>query len=128
MGDRKRILLVDDYEPYRACVAHYLRTAMNAEVVEARDGLMALDQLRTRSFDVLVVDVEMPQMDGIALFQCLPPELEARTVFVTGGERLERQDWLARFDRTRLLRKPVAFERLGAVVSAIVASRGAHDG
>ena len=127
MGDRPRILLVDDYDPYRACVAHYLRMRLNAEVVEAGDGVAALEQLRERTFDVLVLDVEMPQMDGVELFERVSPELGARTVFVTGGGREERRSWLEQFDSARVLRKPVDLERLRTVISDLAQRRGRID-
>jgi CheY-like chemotaxis protein len=121
VGDRPRILLVDDYDPYRACVAHYLRTRLNAEVVEARDGLVGLEQARRQNFDVIVLDIEMPQMDGIELFERLTREHAARTVFVTGGGRAEREVWLGQFDPWRVLRKPVCLEKLTAVIKTIKA-------
>ena len=119
VGDTLRVLLVDDYDPYRACVAHCLRTHLNADVVEARDGLVALEHTRQQTFDVIVLDVEMPQMNGVELFERLTAEHAARTVFVTGGGREERQTWLGQFDPGRVLRKPVDLERLTSVIEAI---------
>ena len=66
----KRILVVDD----ASLVRLYYRTALEAagfEVTEALNGLEALEHLLGRHFDLVIVDVNMPQMDGLSLLQAL---------------------------------------------------------
>jgi two-component system chemotaxis response regulator CheY len=62
---RKRILIVDD----AGLVRRYYREALERagfDVSEALNGLEALETLmRDPSFDLLVVDINMPQMDGL---------------------------------------------------------------
>lgn len=62
---RKRILIVDD----AGLVRRYYREALERagfEVSEALNGLEALETLmQDPSFDLLVVDINMPQMDGL---------------------------------------------------------------
>ncbi len=62
----KSILAVDDSTSMRQMVAFTLKSA-GFEVVEAADGQQALDIAKTRSFDLVLSDVNMPVMDGIAL-------------------------------------------------------------
>ena len=67
---RKRVLIVDD----ASLVRLYYRSALeNAGffVGEALNGIEALEHLLTVRYDLLVVDVNMPQMDGITFVKTL---------------------------------------------------------
>ncbi len=59
------VLVVDDDRINRA-VARELLTRLGFVVTEARNGVEALDLLETRRFDVVMLDVEMPELDGRA--------------------------------------------------------------
>jgi DNA-binding NtrC family response regulator len=59
-----RVLLVDDEEDFRTTLANRLRKR-KLEVAEAESGKSALNLLGQGSFDVVVLDVRMPGMDGI---------------------------------------------------------------
>ncbi|HEX6091629.1 MAG TPA: response regulator [Gemmatimonadales bacterium] len=63
---RHRILVVDDTDIARILCARVLREAGYA-VVEARNGLEALEQLEGSCPDLLITDSTMPGMDGAAL-------------------------------------------------------------
>ena len=60
------ILLVDDEPMLRSVLCEYLRFAGHT-VVECRDGDEALGRLRDAPIDIVVSDVLMPGMDGLAL-------------------------------------------------------------
>jgi two-component system chemotaxis response regulator CheY len=67
---RKRVLVIDD----ASLVRLYYRSALESagfEVAEALNGLEALEQLLAAHFDLLIVDVNMPQMDGLSFLQTL---------------------------------------------------------
>ena len=67
-GTGKRVLVIDD----AGLVRLYYRTALEEagfEVAEALNGLEALEQLLTTPFDLMVVDVNMPQMDGFTFIE-----------------------------------------------------------
>jgi DNA-binding response OmpR family regulator len=65
MAERaQRILLVDDEESIRSLLSFPLRKD-GYEVVTAQDGLEALDRFRQTSFDLVVLDVMMPRLDGL---------------------------------------------------------------
>jgi len=61
-----KILAVDDSASLRQMVSFTLRQAGH-EVVEAADGVEALDLARTAAADLVISDVNMPRMDGISL-------------------------------------------------------------
>jgi two-component system, chemotaxis family, chemotaxis protein CheY len=62
------ILTVDDSTSMRQMVLFTLKGA-GYEVVEAADGVEALEVANTRGFDLVVTDVNMPNMDGITLIK-----------------------------------------------------------
>jgi DNA-binding response OmpR family regulator len=65
MAERaQRILLVDDEESIRTLLSYPLRKD-GYEVVTAQDGLEALDRFRQTAFDLVVLDVMMPRLDGL---------------------------------------------------------------
>lgn len=66
----KTVLVIDD----AALVRVYYRSILEQagfRVEEALNGLEALEKLLTRTIDLLIVDVNMPQMDGFSLLETL---------------------------------------------------------
>jgi two-component system chemotaxis response regulator CheY len=70
MAEQKTVLVVDD----AALVRRYYRSTLEQagfKVEEAMNGLEALEKLVERPFDMLIVDVNMPQMDGFTFLSLL---------------------------------------------------------
>lgn len=62
----QRFLVVDDHPINRLLVRQILKNHWkNCELVEAENGLKALEALRQQDFDVILMDMVMPEMDGI---------------------------------------------------------------
>lgn len=66
----KRVMTVDDSRTMREMVAFTLREA-GFEVSEAEDGTKALSALQAKPVDVVITDLNMPNMDGVALIRAL---------------------------------------------------------
>ena len=66
----KTILAVDDSASIRQMVSFTLRGA-GYEVVEAVDGQDALDKAKNHDVNLILTDVNMPRMDGLALVKSL---------------------------------------------------------
>ena len=62
------ILIVDDSNSIRDMVSFTLKSA-SYNTVEAKDGLEGLNAAKRSSFDLVITDVNMPNMDGITLCQ-----------------------------------------------------------
>ncbi len=65
-----RILAVDDSESMRKMVTFTLERA-GFETEEAADGVEALDKAQKENFDLVITDINMPEMDGITLIRRL---------------------------------------------------------
>ena len=66
MESAQRFLVVDDHPINRLLVRQILKNHWkNCELVEAENGLKALEALRQQDFDVVLMDMVMPEMDGI---------------------------------------------------------------
>jgi two-component system chemotaxis response regulator CheY len=74
---RMRILVVDD----SSLVRLYYRDALEKaayEVEQAINGIEAMEKLLTQAFDLVIVDVNMPRMDGLSFVRALrrsPPDV-----------------------------------------------------
>jgi signal transduction histidine kinase/ActR/RegA family two-component response regulator len=121
-----RLLVVDDEE----AIASLVRDTLEPEgwqVQTARDGAEALERLDGEEFDVLLVDMRMPGMDGRTFFERLrvvKPEMAKRVVFATGDAA---SDSTARFlddAGTPVLGKPYNLLALIEAVSRIAATGG----
>ena len=84
-----RVLVVDDEDDFRETVVKRLR-ARKLEAEGAGSGAAALDLVKEREFDVMVLDVKMPGMDGIETLRLVKqtrPEIEV--IMLTGHASVE---------------------------------------
>ena len=118
--DRRAIVLVvDDDHALRETTVEILREEGHI-VVQAADGLRALDLLRGGDIDVLLLDLGLPRLDGPAVLKALeePPTV----VVVSGFESVEEEEIRGQFGAVlfECLHKPVSPLQLIAVTSAAV--------
>jgi len=67
MANPLRFLVVDDFSTMRRIVRNLLKESGFSEADEAEDGVVALQKLRNSSFDFVVSDINMPNMNGFQL-------------------------------------------------------------
>jgi DNA-binding NtrC family response regulator len=73
MKEKVNILVVDDEEIVRESLVEWLREeGYNAEAAE--DGFKALEKLKERNWDIALVDLKMPKMDGLELLEKIKQE------------------------------------------------------
>jgi two-component system, LytTR family, response regulator len=120
-----RVVVADDEAPARRKLARFLRESDDVELVgEARSGAEALALIASARPDVVFLDVQMPDLDGVRVAETLAGDERApRVVFVTAFDahavrafELGALDYLLKpFDRERFDR---TLERARSAVSA----------
>jgi response regulator RpfG family c-di-GMP phosphodiesterase len=88
-SDAARILVVDDEKVIREILADFL--SMEGYVVHAvEDGALALEELKKRSYNLVISDLKMPNMGGLDLIQKIAEEsIPVLTVIMTGFGTVE---------------------------------------
>lgn len=66
----RSILIVDDSPSIRQMVSFTL-SSVGFTVVDAEDGLAALELAKTQTFDLVITDINMPRLDGFSLTKML---------------------------------------------------------
>ena len=79
-----RLLLVDDSPVERLALAHYLRGA-GYSVDEAGDGDAAILHIKHRSVDLILLDLQMPEVDGFGVLRYLQEHRRALPVILLSG-------------------------------------------
>jgi CheY-like chemotaxis protein len=84
---RRPVILVVDDEPLIAQLVAETLAAEGYEVETASNGREALEKITLRSFDLVLCDLRMPELDGVGLYRALEKghaDLLQRIAFVTG--------------------------------------------
>src|SRR5699024_1155210 len=90
MDDNKKILVVDDAERIRRLIRMYLERD-NFIVEEAEDGKQALELALENDYDAILLDIMMPEMDGIEVCKELRKEKMTPIIMLTAkGEESNR--------------------------------------
>ena len=120
MSQQPKVLVIDDEPGVRELISESLRIS-EITAVQATDGLEALSLLRREKFDLLILDINMPKLDGLALLEKLRTEgmsvpvlmLSARAdkTDINQGLRIGADDYLT---------KPFSIEELVLRVKAIM--------
>jgi EAL domain-containing protein (putative c-di-GMP-specific phosphodiesterase class I)/CheY-like chemotaxis protein len=115
------ILVVDD-EPVTARSYARALAAAGYKVSVAHDGREAAALAKSRQFEVVVSDIAMPDMDGLALLRVIrETDLDVPMIFMTGSPALESAMAAIEYGAFRYLVKPIAPDALiDAVARAVV--------
>jgi diguanylate cyclase (GGDEF)-like protein len=126
---RPSVLVVDDDAFSRAVVSK--RIAKLSDVVEAEDGLDALAHLQTAEFDLAIVDLEMPNCNGLDLIKSVraQPALKHIPIIVlTGNESRAAIESALSAGATSFLLKPLDWSAFGEHIRHVLqlAHRAGH--
>jgi DNA-binding NtrC family response regulator len=118
------VLLVEDEPILRLTLANDL-TEEGYEVTAASDGAEALDRIRERSFDVALLDLKLPKVDGLTLlksFKTANPQ--GLAVMMTAYGTIQSAVAAMKAGASEYLLKPFSAEDLLLLVRGLFAQRG----
>ena len=121
-----RVVIVDDEAPARAILREYLGADPAVEIVaECANGFEAVQAVATRKPDLLLLDVQMPKLDGFEVLELI--EKEVAVVFVTAYDQYALKAF--EVHAVDYLLKPFQPERLMEALSRVRArlERGATE-
>jgi NarL family two-component system response regulator LiaR len=115
-----RVMLVDDHNVVRSGLATFLRAYEDLELVEeARNGLEAVNLCHRKKPDVILMDLMMPEMDGIAATRAsLADYPEIKIIAMTSFEEEELVQGVLAAGAISYLLKNVTSDELAAAIRA----------
>jgi CheY-like chemotaxis protein len=125
------VLLVEDDLVSAALMEGYLHEA-GYEVVAVADGADALMEIAKRTFDLLLIDINIPTLNGLRLFEIMIQKgIDTPAVFITGIPGSEVESRSLEIGAADFLRKPVRKEvllpRLRAILQRKTRAAGAES-
>ena len=112
MNESIRVLIVDDEERFRETTATILKRR-GFEVKAVGSGIEAIEEIKNDEFDVVVLDLKMPDMDGIATMREMNRLGQlAKTLILTGHGAINTALEAAKLGAHDYLTKPCGIEEL----------------
>ena len=118
-----RILIVEDSPTMRQLLVFALKRLKDVEIVEAQDGMDGLRKVTSDHFDLALVDINMPVMDGLKLISLIRGEenLAAMPICVitTEGAKEDRERALS-LGANEYLTKPIQANKVLSVAKSLL--------
>jgi DNA-binding response OmpR family regulator len=114
--EKRRVLSVDDSSASRRIVADVLK-GLGVECVEAVDGVDGLNHLASDHFDLVILDINMPNLDGAEMLEGMRMQSDNTPVLIVTGEvKPTAVTFLKKMGIEDLLFKPFQAKDLAAKV------------
>ena len=123
-GKKKKVLIVDDEPDINTILKKvFEQNGFNADSYD--NPILALENFKPGSYDILLLDIKMPEIDGFQLYQKMKRiDSKVKVCFLTASElyyeRFRKEEEFAAIDKDLFLRKPIANEDLIKKINAIV--------
>ncbi len=124
-----RILVVDDEPSLRRTLERAL-TSFDYQVVSVADPHSAYLRLDESRFDLVLLDLRLPQMAGDTFFLAIVrrwPRLLGRIILMSGDPPLSHPDWPAELTGCPILTKPFTLDSLFDLVRTVLAQAARSD-
>jgi two-component system, OmpR family, alkaline phosphatase synthesis response regulator PhoP len=119
----RRILIIDDEYDIRAVAQLTLKTVGGWEVMSASSGQEGLIKAATEQPDVILLDVMMPEMDGIETFRALQADSATQSIpviLMTAKVQASEQRRFAELDVVGIITKPFKAMKLPEQIAIIL--------
>ncbi len=123
MNKQGRILIVDDDELIRASLSRDLRRS-GYSCTPACDGLDALEKLRAAEFDIVLCDLKMPRMDGIALLREIEKaKIDTVPIVLSGHGQIAQAVETTKYGAFDFIEKPAGVDVVRNVIERALKHR-----
>lgn len=125
-----RVLFVEDNEVNRRVVKEMLR-AGGVEMAEAEDGAVGLEMINTQAFDLVLMDLRMPIMDGLTAIRHIRARTDDKAtlpvIVVTADDGPGIDAECRRAGADDVIHKPVSMTALFGAIGSLITRRGGGD-
>ena len=127
MNNRQSILLVDDDQEFRKAMKKMFEKA-GYDVTVSADGQEALDAIAEKSFDLIISDLRMPNLNGMELMEELKRrKINLPVIFITAYGEVESYMDLMNLGAFEYINKPVKGQEILGVVRKALESASPSD-
>ncbi len=120
MPDSKKILIVDDEDGLRTLLKSEL-DGHGFAADEADGGIMALAMLGKKKYDLVLLDIRMPDIDGLAVLRSIrSKDLPTKVVMLTGVGELKLARESVDLGADDFLSKPIELKNLLACIDRVL--------
>jgi len=121
-SEQFRMLVVDDQSTMRQMIGEAV-SDQGYDCLEAADGVEALEILDKETMDLVITDIAMPRLDGIALMQAIKEKYDSNVIVMTGmGGQFTYEDVIAKGASDFIL-KPIRIEELLVRIKRVLRER-----
>ena len=119
-----KVLIVDDEPDVNTVLKKvFEQSGFNADSYD--DPILALENFKAGSYDLLLLDIKMPEMDGFHLYQEMKKiDSKIKVCFLTASEmyyeRFRKEEAFCEIDKDLFLRKPIANEDLIKKINTMI--------
>ena len=117
----KKILVVEDNELNRKLFYDIL-TYNNYDVICAVDGIEAYTKIKDSSFDLIILDIQLPKLDGFSLLKKIKEEgLKTAPIIITSAYAMDTDKSKAKeFEITHYITKPIDINNFIKTVKSVL--------
>lgn len=117
-----RLLICDDSRTIRVLLRTALAELGHTDVTEASDGTIALELIGQQTFDAVMLDLHMPQMDGLAVLRELkskPATAKLPVVIISSDADMRNVEQARQLGALGYIRKPFRADGIAKALEAV---------
>lgn len=123
-----RLLICDDSKTIRILLKSALAELGHTDVTEVGDGKACLDAVRASKFDIVLLDLHMPQMDGLEVMKALRADAATAklpVVIISSDADMRNVEQARQLGALGYLRKPFRVDGIAKAIEAVTGGKPA---
>jgi len=83
--EKPNILLVEDSDDYRKQISNFINKRYQVNLSEAKDGTLAIEEIKMNKHDLVILDIKMPGQDGLEVLKEIKDVIALSSVIILSG-------------------------------------------